>query len=51
MAGIGALVAADAETALGNGPMYSMCAGFIALAYLILVFVKKSHTRWEKYRT
>lgn len=51
MAGIGALVATDAEEALGDGPMYSMCAGIIALAFIILVFVKKNHKRWEKYRT
>lgn len=47
MAGIGALIATDMETGLGSGVMYSLCAGIIALSYLLIVGVKVFHTKWK----
>lgn len=47
MAGVGALIATDMENALGSGIMYSMCAGIIALAFLLIIFVKVCHSKWK----
>lgn len=47
MAGIGALIATDMENGLGSGVMYSLCAGIIAVAYLLIVAVKVNHKKWK----
>jgi O-antigen/teichoic acid export membrane protein len=48
MAGIGALVAVDLEDALGAGVLHTICAGVVALVYLLVVYVKRNPQKWRK---
>jgi hypothetical protein len=51
MAGVGALIATDMENTLGSGVMYSMCAGIIAFAFLLIIYVKVFHSKWKGIET
>jgi ATP-dependent protease HslVU (ClpYQ) peptidase subunit len=47
MAGIGSLVATDAENAMGSGALYSMCAGFTAVFFVLVIYVQKNPDKWR----
>ncbi|KAI9484053.1 MAG: major facilitator superfamily domain-containing protein [Benjaminiella poitrasii] len=50
MAGIGSLIASDFQRALGSGPLFTFCGGFLLLASVNLFIIKKMTLKWAVMR-
>jgi hypothetical protein len=50
MGGIGSLISADLQDDLGNGILFSICAGLVIIMFGSVIYVKKNQTKWQEQR-